>query len=60
MSYKTVRFKDVRTGEAFVHKDRRWIKGHSAAEGKPHNAYYGIGMRYEFFKANTIVLVERK
>jgi hypothetical protein len=55
-----IKFKHVRRGEAFVHKGQAWIKGHSAAEEKPHNAYYGTDMRYEFFKANTIVEVEKE
>lgn len=58
MKLITVKFKHVRRGEAFVYKQQVWIKGHSAAEDKPHNAYYGTDMRYEFFTANTLVEVE--
>lgn len=55
-----VKFKHVRRGESFVYNHQIWTKGHSAAEAKQHNAYYGTDMRYEFFTANTIVEVEEK
>lgn len=52
-----IKFKHVRRDEKFIYKNQVWIKGHSAAEAKQHNAYYGTDMRYEFFTANTIVEV---
>ncbi len=55
-----IKFKHVRQGESFVYNRKVWIKGHSAAEAKQHNAYYGTDMRYEFFTANTIVEVKKE
>ena len=55
-----IKFKHVRRGETFVYRHQTWIKGHSAAEAKQHNAYYGTDMRYEFFTANTIVEVKEE
>lgn len=55
-----IKFKHVRRGERFVYNGQVWIKGHSAAEAKQHNAYYGTDMRYEFFKANTLVEVVKE